>query len=111
MAGVDSGIVVSVFFDTGFVSILCDVFAGVVKSRLVYAGLMFWIVDSSARINRHMIGMFFNYIILVLTFCVKFCIGRLCSIVVRFIVTIYFFMFAIFFALSGFVVAIITLLL
>ena len=33
MAGVDSGIVVSVFFDTGFVSILCGVFAGVVESR------------------------------------------------------------------------------
>ena len=57
MAGVDSGIVVLVFFDTGFVSILCGVFAGVVKSGLVYVGLRFWIVDSSARINRHMIGM------------------------------------------------------
>ena len=82
-------------------------------------------MDSSARINRHMIGMVliicfrimffrlyvFNYIILVLTFCVKFCIGRLCSIVVRFIITIYFFYVCDFFALSGFIVAIITLLL
>ena len=41
MAGVDSGIVVSVFFDTGFVSTLCGVFAGVVKLMLVYVGLRF----------------------------------------------------------------------
>ena len=33
MAGDVSRIVVSVFFDTGFVATLCGVFAGVVESR------------------------------------------------------------------------------